>query len=84
MQADFWLKKWELGETGFHQESINERIEVEVPRSATRPDMEDLDDRPGVVAWRKELAAGERWRITHQYEVSYPRDARLAEQRWEF
>ena len=62
----------------------DERIEVDVPRTATRPDKEDLDDRPGVVAWQKKLGAGERWRITHQYEVSYPRDARLAEQRWEF
>ena len=28
MQADFWLKKWELGETGFHQESINETLQA--------------------------------------------------------
>lgn len=62
----------------------DERIEVDIPRTTTRPDMDDLDDRPGVVAWRKELGPGERWRITHQYEVSYPRDARLAEQRWEY
>ncbi len=27
MEADFWLKKWELGETGFHQESINEMLQ---------------------------------------------------------
>ncbi len=59
----------------------DERIEVDVPGSATRPDLEDLDDRSGVVAWLKELGAGERWRITHQYEVSYPRDTTLADQR---
>ena len=28
MEADFWLKKWELGETGFHQESINETLQA--------------------------------------------------------
>ncbi len=28
MEADFWLKKWELGETGFHQESINEMLQA--------------------------------------------------------
>ena len=59
----------------------DERIEVSVPDSATEPDDKDLDDRPGVVAWRKELAPGERWRIAHQYEVSYPRDTQLAGQR---
>ena len=26
MEAGFWLKKWELGETGFHQESVNESL----------------------------------------------------------
>ena len=59
----------------------DERIDVSVPDGATEPDEKDLDDRPGVVAWRKELAPGERWRISHQYEVSYPRDTRLTEQR---
>lgn len=56
----------------------DERIDVSVPDSATEPDEEDVDDRPGVVAWRKELAPGERWRISHRYEVSYPRDTRIA------
>lgn len=56
----------------------DERIEVSVPDSATEPDEQDVDDRPGVVAWRKELESGERWRISHQYEVSYPRDTRIA------
>ncbi len=27
MQAEFWLRKWELGETGFHQESVNESLQ---------------------------------------------------------
>ena len=27
MEAGFWLKKWELGETGFHQESVNESLQ---------------------------------------------------------
>ncbi len=57
----------------------DERIEVTVPRSATPPDEKDLDDRPGVLAWRKELGPGERWRIVHQYEVSYPRDTELTQ-----
>lgn len=57
----------------------DERIDVSVPDSATTPDEKDLDDRPGVVAWRKELVPGERWRISHQYEVSYPRDTWIAD-----
>lgn len=57
----------------------DERIDVSIPDSATEPHEEDLDDRPGVVAWRKELAPGERWRISHRYEVSYPRDTRIAD-----
>ncbi len=56
----------------------DERIEVSVPRGASAPDEEDFMDRPGVIVWRKELAPGERWRIVHQYEVSYPRDTVLA------
>ena len=28
MEAGFWLNKWELGETGFHQESINESLQA--------------------------------------------------------
>ena len=62
----------------------DERVEVSVPRGATAPDEKDLDDRPGVLAWRKELKSGERWRIVHQYEVSYPEDTTLAGLRYEF
>ena len=40
MQAEFWLKKWELGETGFDQRTVNEILEscwpaVEAPADAT-------------------------------------------------
>ena len=40
MQAEFWLKKWELGETGFDQRTVNEILEscwpaVEAPAGAT-------------------------------------------------
>ena len=52
----------------------NERITVSVPGNATPPDETDLEDRPGVITWQKELDAGETWRILHQYEVSHPRD----------
>ena len=62
----------------YYPVSRDERIEVTVPRSATPPDETNLDDQPGVLAWRKDLAPGESWRIVHQYEVSYPRDTELS------
>ncbi len=61
----------------FYPAPRDERIEVSAPRSATDPDEKDFEDRPGVVVWRKELEPGARWRILHQYEVSYPRDTIL-------
>ncbi len=60
--------------------SRDERIEVSIPRTATKPDEENLDERPGVVVWRKALDPGERWQIAHQYEVSFPKDTMLTEQ----
>ncbi len=50
----------------------NKSIEVEVPRTATAPTERDLDDKPGLVVWKKTLGAGESWRINHQYTISYP------------
>ena len=57
----------------------DERIEVSVPGSATEPYEQDLEERPGVLAWRKSLQPGERWRINHRYEVSYPGDTVITE-----
>lgn len=52
--------------------AVHEDIDVEIPRQATPPTESDWEDEPGVVMWRKNLAAGETWHIKHQYEVSYP------------
>lgn len=65
----------------YYPVSRDERIEVTVPRSATPPDSRDLEERPGVIAWRKQLEPGENWRIVHRYEVSYPGNTVLAAQR---
>ena len=62
----------------YYPVSRDERIEVTVPRDATKPDEENVDERPGVVVWRRALEPGERWRIAHRYEVSFPRDAMLS------
>lgn len=63
----------------YYPVSRDERIEVSVPRSATKPDEENIDERPGVIVWRKMLEPGERWQIAHQYEVSFPRDTMLTD-----
>ena len=65
----------------YYPVSRDERIEVNVPRGATPPDSRDLEERPGVIAWRRQLEPGERWRIVHQYEISYPEDTVLVAQR---
>ena len=65
----------------YYPVSRDERIEVNVPRGVTSPDSRDLEERPGVIAWRRQLEPGERWRIVHQYEVSYPEDTVLVAQR---
>lgn len=65
----------------YYPVSRDERIEVNVPRGVTSPDSRDLEERPGVIAWRRQLEPGERWRIVHQYEVSYPEDTVLTAQR---
>jgi uncharacterized protein (TIGR02231 family) len=57
--------------------ATHEDIEVSVPRSATVPTEKDVDNKPGVIVWRKTLAADETWNISHEYEVSYPADKRI-------
>ena len=55
----------------------NEAISVTVPRTATRPTEQDVDDRPGIMKWVKTLDSGDEWEIRHQYTISYPADERL-------
>lgn len=50
----------------------NKAIEIDIPRTATEPSEKDVDKQPGVIVWRKPLAAGEKMQIQHQYTVSYP------------
>ncbi len=57
--------------------AINDDIQVSIPKSATPPSERDIDKKPGVIVWRKTLAAGETWEILHAYEVSYPADKQI-------
>lgn len=58
----------------------NKDIDVDVPKTATSPDVRDVDDEPGLILWKKTLSAGETWRIRHQYTISYPADQVLQTQ----
>lgn len=60
--------------TDLYPVSRNDDVEVDVPKTATAPDEQDIKDRPGVVVWKKTLEPGETWRIRHQYTISYPAD----------
>ena len=63
----------------FYPVSRDERMEVIVPQSSTKPTERNIEDRPGVIVWRKELDPGEQWQIRHQYEIHHPKDTRVVE-----
>ncbi|HSH26785.1 MAG TPA: mucoidy inhibitor MuiA family protein, partial [Wenzhouxiangella sp.] len=54
--------------------SRDERITVALTESSTQPDRRKVDDRPGVLAWDRELAAGEELNLTLGYRLSFPED----------
>jgi hypothetical protein len=54
--------------------SRDERIEVSLTESSTRPDRREVDDRPGVVAWDRELSSGGEVELTVGYRLSFPED----------
>ncbi|WP_376696879.1 mucoidy inhibitor MuiA family protein [Wenzhouxiangella sp. EGI_FJ10305] len=54
--------------------SRDERIEVALTESTTDPDRRDVDDRPGVLAWDRQVAAGEGLDLTVGYRLRFPKD----------
>ncbi|NBB93901.1 MAG: mucoidy inhibitor MuiA family protein [Gammaproteobacteria bacterium] len=54
--------------------SRDERIEVAMTESSTQPDRRDIDERPGVLAWDRELPAGGALDLTVGYRLSFPDD----------
>lgn len=53
--------------------SQHEDIEVRLLKSATPPDELDVDDVPGILAWRGKYEPGEKRVIKLHYAVSYPK-----------
>ena len=62
----------------YYPVSRHEDVQVEVHDDATPPDKEDVDDRPGRIAWIKSVGPNETWKITQRYSVSYPRDSDIS------
>ncbi len=59
--------------------SGHEDIRVRTLRGATNPTEKDMGGKQGLIMWRKTLAAGETWDITHAYSITYPDDKRLVQ-----
>lgn len=60
--------------------STDERVEV-TRRFMPEPAQQAWQQRPGVVAWELDLAAGATTRLVAEYLLSYPKDQRLTETR---
>jgi uncharacterized protein (TIGR02231 family) len=54
--------------------SRDERIEVSLTNATTPPDERDVDDKPGVLAWERELAPGAEEVLTIGYRLTFPED----------
>jgi len=51
---------------------------IQISSSGDRPSITDVDDKKGVVAWEREVAAGNKQTINYGYTVSYPEDAAIS------
>lgn len=52
--------------------AAHEDIKVTPLKTATKPNKSDLQNKPGVIRWKKTLIPGETWQIRHEYQVIYP------------
>jgi uncharacterized protein (TIGR02231 family) len=57
--------------------SQNDDIEVAIDDDATPADQVDLDDKTGLILWRRQSTAAEPIEIKHYYSIRYPRDRQL-------
>ncbi|MBQ0957570.1 DUF4139 domain-containing protein [Ideonella sp. 4Y11] len=60
--------------------STDERVQVD-KRFEPAPLTQAWQDEAGVVAWQRRLAAGERWTLQADYQITWPKDQPLAERR---
>lgn len=52
-------------------------IQVTMSEESTKPNSRDVDDKAGVLEWKRTLDAGEKWLIHFGYDVSYPQDQKV-------
>ena len=60
--------------------SVDEKVSVET-RFTPQPGAMTWNDQTGVAVWRQSLATGQTARFTADYAISYPKEARLQENR---
>lgn len=54
--------------------SRDERLQVEFTQATTTPDQRDVDDKPGILAWERELVPGEETNLIIGYQLVFPDD----------
>jgi uncharacterized protein (TIGR02231 family) len=57
--------------------SQNDDITVVLDDDATAADEVDIDNKTGLILWRKQSTSAEPIEIRHYYSISYPRDGQL-------
>lgn len=57
--------------------SKHEDLKIERLKGSTNATATNIDEQPGVVMWRKTVAAGEVWAINNWYKISYPEGKQL-------
>jgi uncharacterized protein (TIGR02231 family) len=55
----------------------DETIKVALSKDSSKPSEVDVDERPGVLKWQRELKPGGKMEINFGYSVSYPQDKQL-------
>lgn len=57
--------------------SRDESLKVTLSEGSTRPSDRDVNDRAGVLEWKRSMDPGEKWMIHFGYDVSYPQDKQV-------
>ncbi len=61
----------------FRPVSRDDDITVRVSADTTTPDEENWNDKPGVLVWRRDVAADETWSVRNGFTIRYPANETL-------
>lgn len=82
-------RRYRIGITNHHQRKLtisifdqlpvsrDEDIQVALSEDATKPNNRDVEDRAGVLEWKRTFSPEEKWQIHFGYDVSYPKDKKI-------